>query len=370
MKTVDVEVRGSGIVGACLALLLARQGLRVATAAPPLRRDGPPDVRAYALNAASVELLQLLGIWQALPAHTATAVHEMLIHGDQPASRLGFSAYEQCVDALAWIVDAAALEAEAGRRVAEMPERVPAAPGEALAASLLAIAEGRDSGARAALGVRVDRQPYGHSAVAARLSVDRLHEHRAWQWFRSPEVLALLPFDRPEPGASFGLVWSVSQSRAAELLDMSSDAFESELDRATGGAAGRLRLGSERVVWPLQLARAEAWCGPGWVLLGDAAHVVHPLAGQGLNLGLADVRALADVIAVREPWRPLGDPRLLRRYERARAGPVAEMARVTDGLWHLFAPHSAPLRELRNRGLDLLDHLPPLKRWLARQALG
>jgi 2-polyprenyl-6-methoxyphenol hydroxylase-like FAD-dependent oxidoreductase len=150
---------------------------------------------------------------------------------------------------------------------------------------------------------------------------------------------------------------------------MDEAAFESALNEATRGAAGRLSLAGPRVGWPLMLARARRVHGPGWVLLGDAAHVVHPLAGQGLNLGLADVVALIDVISAREPWRPLSDPRLLARYARERRVPTAAMAGLTDGLLQLFAHPSPVARELRNRGLGLLDSLPPLKRWLAERAI-
>ena len=144
---------------------------------------------------------------------------------------------------------------------------------------------------------------------------------------------------------------------------------EHALADATGGAAGSLRLGSARAAWPLSLARAEQVSGAGWVLLGDAAHVVHPLAGQGLNLGLADVRALAQVIAQRESWRELGDARLLQRYARQRALPTLAMGQLTDGLLHLFASEAPLLRELRNRGLSLVNGLPPLKRLLTTLAL-
>ena len=139
--------------------------------------------------------------------------------------------------------------------------------------------------------------------------------------------------------------------------------------QATNGEAGELRLVSERAAWPLAQAQAGAWSGPGWVLLGDAAHVLHPLAGQGLNLGLADVAALVEVIREREAWRGLGDARLLRRYARERLAPTWAMGQVTDGLLRLFS-HDAPgARELRNRGLTLVDKLSPLKRWLTARAL-
>jgi 2-polyprenyl-6-methoxyphenol hydroxylase-like FAD-dependent oxidoreductase len=166
------------------------------------------------------------------------------------------------------------------------------------------------------------------------------------------------------------LVWSLPTARAQEILKLDAAAFEAELMKATGGAAGALALASERAAWPLVLARAERVCGDGWALIGDAAHVVHPLAGQGLNLGLGDVSVLARVIAEREPWRALSDPRLLERYARERAGPVRAMGALTDALLRLFSHPSPWAKELRNRGLGLVEVAAPLKRWLASQAFG
>ena len=263
-EQIDVCVRGAGIVGTSLALALARQGLRVLLQAPP----SPPmasDVRAYALNRASTELLMELKVWDALPDDAVTAVHDMHIEGDAHRSTLRFSSWAQGVDALAWIVDAGALQHALDHAVRFAPHvQRSETPVDA---PLMALCEGKASAARDRLGVRFTPQHYGQRAIAARLVSDRPHAGVARQWFRSPDVLAL-----------------------------DAAAFEAALAQATGGAAGSLALGSDRAAWPLMLAQADPVCGPGWVLLGDCAHVVHPLAGQGLNLGLADVAALARVL--------------------------------------------------------------------------
>jgi ubiquinone biosynthesis UbiH/UbiF/VisC/COQ6 family hydroxylase len=373
MNRFDVCVRGTGIVGRSLALALARRGLRVALARRTDTQPASPDIRAYALNAHSVALLGELRVWDALPHDARTRVLDMRVAGDADGA-LAFSAWQQCVTELAWIVDAAALEEALAQAVRYAPDVTPVdAPVEVpREAALQAICEGRDSATRAALGAAFTSHGYGQRAIAARLASDAPHAGVAWQWFRSPDVLALLPFDRPQADHSFALVWSLPEPQAQRWLDAPAEDFEAALNQATGGAAGRLTLAGERAAWPLALGRAQRWCGPGWVLVGDAAHVVHPLAGQGLNLGLADVVCLADTLAQarrQEPWRSLGDERTLRRYARARLAPTLAMGALTDGLLHLFSQQEPPLRELRNRGLSLVNRMSPLKRWLAGRAL-
>ena len=368
MNSFDVQVVGAGIVGKSLALALARLGLKVSLRQEGRRDAAAADVRAFALNPASVALLRSLKVWDALPAHAATAVYDMRVQGDTPGAGIEFSAWEQRIGELAWITDAAVLERELAAAVRFAPHITTTEA--AVEASLTALCEGSASTGRAGLGVDFERHDYGHRAIAARLTASRPHQGVARQWFRAPDVLALLPFDAPEPGRSYALVWSLPNERAGEMMAHDAAAFEQALMEATGGAAGRLELGSERAAWPLQRGRADRWCGPGWVLLGDAAHVVHPLAGQGLNLGLSDAATLARVIADREPWRPLGDERLLRRYARERIAPTWAMGEVTDGLLRLFSNPSSPVRELRNRGLTLVNRFTPVKRWLTSQALG
>lgn len=366
-EAVDVCIRGSGVVAHTLALALSRQGLTVAVQARGERPARAADVRAYALNAASVALLESLKVWQALPPDARTAVYDMQVRGDA-AALLRFSAWQQHARELAWIVDTAALEAELSAALRYAPHvSTTDAP---VPSALLVLAEGRASATREELGVVFQTHDYGQRAIAARLTSDHPHAGLARQWFNAPDVLALLPLDWPRAGQSLALVWSLPEERAQALLAMPEAGFEAALMDATAGEAGSLRLASERAAWPLALARAERVHGPGWVLVGDAAHLVHPLAGQGLNLGLADVHSLARVLQEREPWRTLGDERLLARYARERALPVQAMTALTDGLMRLFSRPEPWARELRNRGLALVNSAAPLKRWLATRALG
>lgn len=364
----DVLVRGAGAVGLSTALALSRQGLRVGLLGS-LDEPARPDLRAFALNAASVALLESLRVWQAMPASARTAVNDIQVQGDGDAAGvLRFSAWQQGEQALAFIVDAAELERALRSAVRFAPHVSVLA--ELAPATLAVLAEGQRSGTRGALQVPLARMAYGQRGVAARLHSTQAHGGLARQWFRSPDVLALLPLDTPQPGHGLGLVWSLPEAQAEALLALPEADFAAALMDATGGAAGALTLVGERASWPLVVAQAERWHGPGWVLVGDAAHAVHPLAGQGLNLGLADAAALARVLAGREAWRALSDPRLLARYARERRLPVQAMVQTTDALLQLFASPSPWLRALRNRGLGLVDRLTPLKRALAQVATG
>lgn len=370
MNTHDVLVRGSGIVGKSLALCLSRQGMRTALRLDAGDNKGP-DVRAFALNAASVVLLRGLKVWDALPSASITAVHDMHIEGDAANSSLDFSAWSQRVPELAWIVDAAVLDKELANAVKFAPHITQTQSD--VSATLTALCEGRESTSRDALGVVFEKNDYGQRAIAARLKCSAGHRHTARQWFRSPDVLALLPFGGAQPvlttEAAFGLVWSLPEQHAQQLLALDAAAFDAALMKATRGEAGELSLASERASWPLMRAHATAWCGPGWVLLGDAAHVIHPLAGQGLNLGLADVVTLTQTLFEREAWRAVGDEKLLRRYARRRIGPTQTMGHVTEGLLQLFATEQPAVRELRNRGMNLANQMAPLKRWITARAL-
>jgi 2-polyprenyl-6-methoxyphenol hydroxylase-like FAD-dependent oxidoreductase len=360
----DVCIRGAGIVGRTLALLLARDRLRVGLVESPPPPEHRADVRAYALNAASRELLLQVRAWPD-DGH-ATPVMAMDVRGDE-GGRLRFSAQDENVPALAWIVDVGPLLAQLGEAVRYQPRiEVLSAP---QAAALTVVCEGRASSTREEFGVHFDVASYPQRAIAARLECEKPHGGTAHQWFDDGNVLGLLPLGGPQ-GNSMALVWSVQEPRADELLAVAVPEFQARLEAATGQALGRITLVGERMAWPLQRAQADRWCGAGWALAGDAAHNVHPLAGQGLNLGLADAQVLAQVLHEREYWRSLGDEKLLRRYERARKADVLAMAWTTDGLQQLFAQTAEPWAWLRNWGMRGFDRSGPLKRWVVRQATG
>lgn len=378
----DVCVSGSGAVAMSLALALSREGWSVAWAKSPLVTPmGSHDIRTYALNARSIALLERLRVWPTLK-QWASPVLEMDIHGDQSGA-LNFSAWQQKVGELAWIVDAGALERLLGQAL-EFAPRVEVVPpvtekGPSVLADLLAVCEGKQSTTRAALGVEFTRHDYGHWGVAARLRATEPHHGVARQWFRSPDILALLPFNDPDPLSSYGLVWSVQKARAEQLLALNPQDFERALNEAiqqsdadVAARVGRLSLTSEVAGWPLALARATRWAGAGWVLVGDAAHQVHPLSGQGLNLGLADVDTLVTVLTdsrQQEPWRLPGDERTLQRYVRQRQWPTQTMQGLTDGLLKLFADEHGPVKDLRNLGMSVVQRLGPVKQWLVNRAL-
>jgi 2-polyprenyl-6-methoxyphenol hydroxylase-like FAD-dependent oxidoreductase len=375
----DICIRGAGIVGRSLALLLARERLRVALVDDPTPRG--PDVRAYSLNAAAKALLEDLRCWPDAPA--VTPVQEMQVFGDH-GGQLHFGAGDEGVGELNWMVDVPVLEARLATAVQFQPQIELVR--QAVAAPLTVVCEGRASQTRAELGVAFDVTHYEQHAVAARLHCEQPHGGVARQWFRfgtapgfshpQAEVLALLPLGG-EGGHDIALVWSVHPARACELQAMDEDRFAHELANACNLTLGRMQLVSARAVWPLQLARASRWIGampdaPGqsFALAGDAAHAMHPLAGQGLNVGLGDVAELVRVIRGKEFWRPLHDLKLLRRYERARAADVLAMGLLTDSLQRLFAQPGSVWPPLRNWGLSAFDHAGPIKHWMTRHAMG
>lgn len=370
----DVCIRGAGIVGRALALQLAAKRLRVALVDPQAGEatHGHSDVRAYALNAASRELLQSLRCWP--EAQQATPVLSMQVFGDQGGD-LRFDALDQDAPALNWMVDVPALEALLVQALSfQSLVTVVDAP---CAAALTVVCEGRTSSTRAQFGVEFDVQAYPQHALAARVSCAVAHQQVARQWFANvqgqSEILALLPLDGAQ-GSACALVWSLSPERAQAMQAASPQAFCEALESLSGQTLGAFELISERKVWPLQSATAQQWYGVNaqgaWVLAGDAAHTVHPLAGQGLNLGLGDVAVLAKVLDARPYWRSVGDPRLLRAYARERKAALALVGGVGDLVQRIFYHPHPLLASGRNWGLSAFSRSGPLKQWVTRRAMG
>ena len=373
----DVCIRGAGIVGRALALQLAANRLRVALVDHRLGEsaaltEGHSDVRAYALNPASRNLLQGMRCWP--DAAHATPVLSMQVFGDAGGAT-HFDASDTSAEALNWMVDvpqlerllAAAVGFQSQIEVVNSPTQAP----------LTVVCEGKVSRTREEFGVEFVVKPYSQWALAARVDGEVPHAQVARQWFAQADgqgdILAMLPVDGPQ-GRRWALVWSLPPERAQSLQAASPEDFCSALQAATAHTLGALTLGSERQIWPLQHAQAVHWCGQSaqgaWVLAGDAAHTVHPLAGQGLNLGLGDVAELAAVLGARPYWRSVGDMRLLRSYERARKTELALIGGAGDALQQLFSRDSAWVRSLRNTGMRAFERSGPIKAWVAQRAMG
>jgi ubiquinone biosynthesis UbiH/UbiF/VisC/COQ6 family hydroxylase len=244
--------------------------------------------------------------------------------------------------------------------------RVELAGGIALVTRLLVGADGANSAVRAAAAISATTKPYGQTAVVANFACERPHLNTAWQWFTEEGVVALLPL----PGNHISLVWSAPAPLAEQLSKLPAEELALRVTTRSGSALGALSAIGASQTFPLRLITVQRLISNRLALVGDAAHVVHPLAGQGLNLGLQDIAQLLDVIRVREPFRDLGDPVLLRRYERPRAEAIGLMRFTTDGLARLFVIDDPLVRRLRNTGMAVVNRLAPLKNALIRQALG
>jgi ubiquinone biosynthesis UbiH/UbiF/VisC/COQ6 family hydroxylase len=383
----DIAVVGAGLVGASFAAALAGTPLEIVVLERERPRDDAHawDQRVYAVGPASVRFLASLGAWDAVDRTRRQPVLAMEVFGDA-GSRLRFSAYEAGVPELATIVESRALQRALWDVLEMQPNvrlRCPARPaalaaiglgwqltlddGDTFAPRLLVGADGTRSWVREAAGISVRSTAYAQRGVVANFACERDHEGVAFQWFRGADgVLAWLPL----PGRRMSMVWSTPDEHAEELLALGTAALAERVAAAGSNRLGRLELLTPAAAFPLAAMAARRIAMPGLALLGDAAHAVHPLAGQGVNLGFADARVLASLVRGREVFREPGDAALMRRYERARSEDILAMRSVTHGLQRLFSLRGQLPAAVRNLGLNLTDDLAVVKNLLVRQALG
>lgn len=382
MTAPRIVVAGGGPVGLAFACACRDLDVSVVEAAPRAPDPGEAfETRIFALSAGTRDFLRNIGAWEHLDGERMAPVRRMEVFGDAGA-RLAFSGRPGV--ALAWIVEAGrlarALEDEAAAspgitvmrgasatafEAAAEGARLALDGGGGLAADLLVGADGPDSRVRAFLGLPAEERSYAETALVANFDTEREHGDTARQWFRRDGVLAWLPL----PGRRISIVWSAPLAHAERLAALGDGELECRVRDAGAATLGDMRLASPVASFPLRLVHVERSVAPGVALIGDAAHAVHPLAGQGVNLGFQDARVLAEVLAARSPLERVGDLRVLRRYARARREDVSAMQFVTDGLDRLFASDAPGASWLRNAGLGLVDSQGWAKGALAARAM-
>jgi 2-octaprenylphenol hydroxylase len=389
-----VCIVGNGAIAKTAALGFAQAGHSVTLLAPPAAPAAPAggeqpwDARVYALNHTAHTLLSRLKVWGALDAARVAPVDSMVVNGDgaQPGD-LAFDAFGAHVGALAWIVEdrnlnqaldaalkfAPGVQLVNGRATSIVTladgARVQLDDGTALECELLVGADGGQSWVRGQCDIGIDYRSYHQRAIVTNFSCEKPHHGAAFQWFTGQEgIVALLPM----PGERVSLVWSAPDALADTIMAETMSELAVRLAVLCEAQLGALRPLQPEVVkdLPLALIRPHSIVAPRVALVGDAAHVVHPLAGHGMNLGFADVAALLEAVAGREEQRAIGDERVLARYARARKEDILLMQMATDGLARLFGTDLEPVRIARNLGLNLLNKLPMIKRRLMSHAMG
>ncbi|MCH8623036.1 FAD-dependent monooxygenase [Undibacterium sp. TS12] len=391
----DICIVGNGAVGKAAALGLAQAGLRVALlCAPGTAVAGPAsvsdewDVRVYALNHVAHDLLASLKVWDALDLSRVAPVSAMQVQGGGvDTGKLGFDAYGAHVNELAWIVEdrnlnhaldtalrfAQNLTLVHGRAQqlsqADDVATIVLEDGSQLRAALVVGADGAQSWVRGACDIGLDYRSYNQQGVVTNFECAKPHHGVAHQWFVQEQgIIALLPL----PGNRVSLVWSAPDALAEAILREPLSALVDRLMPYCGDSLGALQpvLPEAIKAFPLRLMRPHSLIAARVALVGDAAHVVHPLAGHGMNLGFGDVADLIRILKEREAHRDCGEQRVLERYRRARKEEVMLMQMTTDGLARLFASDLTPVRVMRDLGLNLLDKLPVIKGRLIAHAMG
>lgn len=399
-QSFDLIILGGGLAGAALACALGDSGLHIALLdAQPLARERPPlrdaidgfDARVSAITAASQQWLQALGAWDGVAAQRLSPYRHMHVWDAEGVGHIDFDCGEVNAPLLGYIVENGLLQGALLHRIASQrgvqllcPATVKRfdragniielqlADGRRLATPLLIGADGARSAVRGWAGIATREWDYGHHAIVATVATERPHQATAWQIFRREGPLAFLPLRTTAGDDHFcSIVWSTEEQHADELMALDDNAFAAALGRAFEQRLGAIAAVSRRHCFPLRARFARAYTATGVALIGDAAHTMHPLAGQGINLGFGDARALAgELLRARQRGLPLDHPSVLARYQRARKGENLAMLAAMEGFKRLFGAHAPALTLLRNRGLDLVDGAGPLKRLLIRRAMG
>jgi 2-octaprenylphenol hydroxylase len=384
----DILIAGGGMVGGTLACALGGSGLKVGVIEPQavmLPQQQGFDLRVSAITPASQNVFENIGAWAGMCRQRVAPVETMRIWED--GSELNFDSADIGEPCLAWIIEnrviAAALS-ERMRQFANIELLSPAClngmqigersvtscldDNRRVEATLLVGADGAESRVRREAALAWTRHDLRQTAIVAVVHAERPHARTAFQNFLPTGPLAFLPLDEPH---TVSIVWSADTTKAAQLAALDDTAFNAELQAAFGNPLGSVRLASARAAIPLALGFARDYTTHRIALIGDAAHTVHPLAGQGVNLGILDAATLAEILLTAGGQkRDLGAHALLRRYERARKGADVSMQAVTGGFRYLFGSHLPGMRALRDAGLRFTEQLPPLKDFLMRRASG
>ncbi len=389
----DVCVVGGGLVGASLACALAPLGLRISLieAVEPRAASQPSyDDRTLALSASSCRILEALDLWPLLEGN-ATAIREVHVRERGRPGQVVMQASELGLERLGNVVEARVFGAAVMQRLPELPgvtlncparlTRLSGSEGRSrvvyedangeqhIDCRLVVGADGAASDVREALGIPAERRPYGQTAVICNVTPERHHDGRAYEQFTPTGPFALLP----HAGGRCGLVWTVADDDAEELVALGEGDFLERAQALFGNRLGQWTRCGRRTAYPLALTRAETDCAPRALLLGNAAHAIHPIGAQGFNLGLRDVAALAEVIADALQAEPDADPgsaALLKRYSDWRRADQSATIAYTDGLARLFANPTGIAATLRHAGLLAHALVPSLRRRLAAQAMG
>lgn len=381
----DILIVGAGLAGGAAACALSGHGRRIAVLErqPPAAAAGW-DSRVYALSPASVAFLDELGVWSRLDHARIGAMTDIAVMGDA-GGRIGFSAWDAGLDALARVCESGRLAVELWETLRRQPDvtvlcpaqmtgltlgedgaRIDLDDGRQLQAQLVIAADGAQSRVREAAGLHARIKPYDALGVVANFACERDHAGCAVQWFRDDGILAWLPL----PGRSISIVWSAPETRARALLALDPASLADTVAAAGEHRFGALECLTPATGFPLRRVTVPTPVRARLALIGDAAHAVHPLSGHGINLGFGDVRALAGVLNTLPAHRDCGEHAVLRRYARARAEEVALIQHSADALHTLFASRNGVLSRLRNTGLNLTAAVPGLRSALIRYASG